>query len=158
MSDYLYDKMRRVPVITDEQIAAMRHIVPVLSDGHGMYRRIAGIDAINARNQSFLWDAKPAGEQFRFDTLNVATILTQHYSSVFFKPSLAEVYAWILVYMPDTWHLFTHFCLGEARRISRSSDVVCECSVMGGKMFVKGKEIVFPSGEIGHQLTPVSST
>lgn len=158
MSEYLYEKMRRVPTITDEQIAAMRHIVPVLSDGFGMYRRIVGIDAIDPRTQSFLWDAEPTGEEFTFDTLNVATIITQHYSSVFFKPSLAEVYAWMLVYMPDTWNLFTHFCLGEAKRISRSYDVVCECSVMGGKMLVKGKEFVLPNGQIGHQLVAASST
>ena len=159
MSDWLYDKIKRVPAISDEQIAAMRHIEPVLASSYfGMFQKIKGISRIDPRKQSFLWDAKPIGCEFTFDRLNRSTIITQHYSSVFFKPSLAEVYSWMLVYMPDTWEHFTHFCLGEPKRIGGSSDIMCECEVMGGEMLVRGKEHVFANGEVGFSLVAASST
>jgi hypothetical protein len=159
MSDWLYEKIQRVPAISDAQIAAMRHIEPVLRDGEsGMFRRIIGIGKIDPKTTSFLWDAKPTGQEFTFHTLNISTIITQHTSSVFFKPSLAEVYAWLLVYMPETWGNVTHFCLGEAKRIGGSSDIMCECEVMGGQMLVRGREHMFPGGSVGHELVPASST
>jgi hypothetical protein len=159
MSEWLYDKIQRVPEISDEQITAMRHIEPVLRDGEsGMYRRIIGIGKIDPRKTSFLWDAKPTGQEFTFHQLNVAKIVTQHHSSVFFKPSLAEVYAWMLVYMPESWGHFTHFCLGEPKRIGSSTDIMCECEVMGGELLVRGQEYVFANGEVGHQLVASSST
>lgn len=158
MPNWLYDKIQRVPEISDEQISAMRHIEPVLRDGESfMYRRITGIDKIDPRNASFLWDARPTGREFTFHRLNMVTIITQHHSSVFFKPSLAEIYAWMLIYMPESWVNFTHFFLGEPKRIGASSDIACECLVMGGEMLVQGQECVFANGEVGHQLVPVSS-
>lgn len=159
MTKWLYDRIHRVPEISDDQIAAMRHIEPVLRDGEScMYRRIIGIGKIDPRRTSFLWDAKPHGREFTFHQLNMATIITQHHSSVFFKPSLAEVYAWMLVYMPESWGHFTHFCLGEPKRIGSSSDIMCECVVMGGEILYRGNEVTFANGEVGHQLAAASST
>lgn len=159
MADWLFDKIQRVPEISDEQVAAMRHIEPVLRVGEScMYRGIAGIDKIDPRRTSFLWDAKPTGPEFTFHQLNMPTIITQHHSAVFFKPSLVEVYAWMLVYMPDCWWYFTHFCLGEPKRIGSSSDFVCECVVMGGETLCRGPEVRFANGEAGHQLVPFRAT
>lgn len=151
---WLYDTIRRVPPITDDQINAMRHIEPVLQDPKsGMYRRVAKIQKVHPRNESFLWDARPTGKEFTFHALNEATIITQHESSVFFKPSLAEVYAWMLVYLPDDWNRFGYFFLGEPNRISGSTDCVCECQLLGGPLLYKGDQVVFADGSIGHRLT-----
>jgi len=159
MSDWLYDKVNRVPPITDEQIAEMRHIEPVLKlPDSCMYRRIAGCQSLHPRDVSFLWNANPTGDEFTFEPLNITEIITQHHSSVFFKPSLAEVYAWMRVYMPDYWGLFRFFCMGEVRRIGASSDFMCQCDVMGGEMLVRGKEFIFPSGHVGHELVKASTT
>lgn len=155
--DWLFDKIQRVPKISNKQIAAMRHIEPVLQDEETrMYQRIKGIEEIDPRNVSFLWDAQPTGPLFTFQTLNIARIITQHKSSVFFKPSLAEVYAWILVYMPETWEQVTCFHISNVERISRSSDCVCQCDVMGGPMLKRGKESRSLSGAVtGWTLEPV---
>jgi hypothetical protein len=149
-NQYLYEVISRVPVITDEQIAEMRHIEPVLKDG--MCRRIKGIEKVHPRDVSFLWDAEPTGDEFTFDSLNMSTIITQHRSAVFFKPSLAEVYAWIRVYLPEEWRRVRHFHMGECQRLGASSDVFCQCLIMGGDMLVKGNRVTFPSGAIGHEL------
>jgi hypothetical protein len=153
MSDWLYDKVQRVPPISDAQIAEMRHIEPVLKIPESvMYRRIKDADLLDPRNVSFLWNAEPIGGEFTFDTLNVTEIITQHHSSVFFKPSLAEVYAWIRAYMPETWSRVLYFCLGEPTRIGGSSDFMCQCQVMGGRILVKGEPFIFPGGQTGYTL------
>lgn len=154
MQDWMYDKVERVPPISDKQIKEMRHIEPVLKLPEScMYRRIANQDKLHARDVSFIWNAEPAGGEFCFDVLNSTTIITQHHSSVFFKPSLAEVYAWIRIYMPDSWRMVRFFCLklDSVKRIACSSDFMAECEVMGGKMLVKGKEVQLPGG-IGYEL------
>jgi len=139
VSDYwLYDKHIRVPPITDEQIAEMRRIEPVLRDV-GMFRRIKDIGQVHPRKDSFLWNAEPCGGKFTFHVLNQATIITQHYSCIWFKPSLAEVYAWMRVLMPDTWHLFDFFCLEDPKRIGGGTDCTATCTVLGGTRLVAGK-------------------
>lgn len=93
-----------IPEISNEEIAAMRHIEPVLRVyGSDFYRRIEGIHSIDPRGVSFLWDAKPSGEQMVFHPLNLVRIMTFHTfgAPVLFKPSLAEVYAGIRRMLPD---------------------------------------------------------
>jgi hypothetical protein len=155
MSKYLYEAVNRVPHITDKQIAKMRHIEPVIKSEGGMYRRIKGVEKLHPRNVSFLWDAVPTGDEFTFDSLNTSTIITQHHSSVFFKPSLAEVYAWIRVYMPKEWDRVKYFHLSEANRVGGSTDIFCHCTIMGGGMLIKGEQITFANGSIGHRLVKV---
>ena len=153
MTDYLYSKVCRVPEITDTEIAEMRHIEPLLRVADSvMYRRMKDADKIDARNVSFSWDATPIGGEFTFDTLNSTTVITQHNSSIFFRPSLAEVYAWIRFYLGDQWRSVSHFCMGECRRLPGSTDVACDCVLMGGPILVAGGRVVFPSGAIGYKL------
>lgn len=153
MSDWLYDKIKRVPPITDEQIAEMRHIEPVLKvPDSAMYRRVKDAQEIHPTSVSCIWSAEPTGEEFTFHTLNVSRIITQHHSNVFFKPSLAEVYAWIRFFMLEHWRDVRFFCLGEAWRIGSTCDIACECEVMGGDMLRRGKPIQFANGTIGHEL------
>lgn len=149
--NWLYDKINRVPEISDKQIEEMRHIYPVLRTG-GFVRKIKNQELIDPRNQSFLWDADPEGDEFTFDQLNSSTIITQHHSAIFFKPSLAEVYAWIRVYMPETWNMVVCFCMGEEARIGSSSDIMCHCTLMGGPKLVKGKEFTTATGYTGYEL------
>ena len=63
---WLFDKINRVPPISDTQISLMRHIEPVLRED-GLFRRIAGVNKVHARDESFLWDAKPTGEPFLYE-------------------------------------------------------------------------------------------
>lgn len=150
---WLYEHVQRVPPISDEQIAKMRRIEPVVKVPEScMYRRIKGADKIHPQTESCIWNTEPHGPEFTFDTLNKTTIVTQHHSAIFFKPSLAEVYAWILVYMPKTWSLVRFFCLGDSKRIGGSTDVVCECEIMGGDMLVAGSPVMFATGAVGHEL------
>lgn len=152
-SEWLYDKVERVPTITDDEIDAMIHITPVL-EHNGMYREIKDIDRIDPRNHSFLWDAEPTGQEFTYEILNQTTILTQHHSSVFFKPSLAEVYAWIKIYMPNNWDKLSHFCLLDPQRVGSSCDMWCPCIIMGGPRLVRGNKFRSLSGDWGYQLIP----
>ena len=136
---WLYELVNRVPSITNGQIAKMRHIEPVVKIPNSVfYRRIEGADKLHPRDVSCIWHRTPIGEPFTFNTLDVTEIITQHHSSIFFKPSLAEVYAWILFYMPTEWTRVRYFCLGEANRIGSSTDIMCRCEIMGGKMLVSG--------------------
>lgn len=155
MSDYLYEHVRRVPEITDDQIAEMRHIEPVLRIEH-MYRRIKNADAIDPRDESCIWNAEPTdAEPFTVGLLDSTTIITQHRSSVFFKPSLAEVYAWIRVFVPEHWNRIRFFYLGEAQRVPHSTDCWCECELLSGAVLVRGEPVMFANGEIGHKLERV---
>ena len=155
---WLYEKVNRVPEITDDQIAEMRHIEPVLEVVRsGMYQRIRGIKHIDPRATSFLWDAQPIGEEFTADVRNQSKIITQHRSAVFFKPSLAEVYAWIRVYLGSQWDSVKFFCLHEPQRIGGSSDMWCFCTLMTDRLLVKGNEIVCPSGARGYELVEAES-
>lgn len=53
--DWLYNKVQRVPPITDAQIAEMRHIEPILRlPDSCMYRRMKGADKLHPRDVSFL--------------------------------------------------------------------------------------------------------
>lgn len=158
--DWLYSKVRRVPEITDEQIAEMRHIEPVLrAPDSCMYRRIKGADKLHPRDVSFIWNAEPTGGEFAFDSLNATQIITQHHSAVFFKPSLAEVYAWIRVYLGDNWRAVRFFCMGDdVSRIGGSSDMSCNCTLLGGDLYERGDKFVLPSGAIGHKLKAASSS
>lgn len=132
MKDYLYEQVNRVPSITDEQIAAMKHIEPVVLGSDGWYRRIPNANKIHARDCAFNWLDGTVGKGFQPGPLNQAEIITQHHSSVFFKASLAEVYAWILFYMPDSWKRVKYFCLGNGERIGTSCDFVSLCILIGG--------------------------
>lgn len=154
MTDWLYDKVVRVPEISDSQINEMRHIEPVLWTD-GMYRRIRGVRRVDPRNVSCIWDPHPYGKPFTFDTLNMTRIVTQHCSSIFFKPSLAEVYAWIRVFMPETWMRVRYFCLGHHERIARSTDVMCQCDLMGGSKLRRGASQKLPNGETAYQLVEI---
>ena len=148
MSVWLFERVIRIPHITDSQIAEMRHIEPVLRVRDScMYQRIKGIESIHARETSFLWSAEPTGEEFTFDVLNQTQIITQHLCSIFFKPSLAEVYAWIRLHFQDNWRSVTHFCIGEPQRLGGSSDCWCQTTVMGGPVLVRGRRT-----EHGHEL------
>lgn len=157
MSDWLYNKVRRVPEITDGQIADMRHILPVLRVPDScMYRRIKDADKVHPRDVAFTWANEPIGGEFTAHSLNTTTIITQHRSSVLFKPSLAEVYAWIRFYLRDDWQAVKFFCMGDdAERIGGSSDVACKCVLLGGEFLEKGDEFEFASGVIGHKLRPL---
>lgn len=138
-NQWLYELVNRVPSITNDQIAKMRHIEPVVKIPNSVfYQRIEGADKLHPRDVSCIWDRKPIGDPFTFHTLDITEIITQHHGGVFFKPSLAEVYAWILLYMPTEWTRVRYFCLGEASRIGSSMDIVCHCQIMGGKMLVSG--------------------
>lgn len=152
MKTWIFDLIHRVPDISDDQIAEMRHIEPVLQTDGAMFQRIARASKLHPRDVSFLWNAEPEGELFTFHTLNMSTIITQHHSAVFFKPSLAEVYAWIRVYMPNTWHHVKFFCMGESKRIGASTDIMCECRVMGGGVLVRGNSIRFADGSLGYEM------
>lgn len=152
VNKWLFESVHRVPKITDAQIEKMRHIVPVLQDEGCMYRAIRDIEKIHPRDSSFLWDAKPTGRPFTFESLNITTIITQHHSSVFFKPSLAEVYAWIRVYLREDWSRVRCFCLGEAERVGSSCDFYCKCQIMGGPILMQGKAVRFANGSIGYEL------
>jgi len=153
MSGWLYDEVKPVPEITDAQIAEMRHTEPLIKSGEGMYRRIKGSEVIDPRGVSFMWDAVPVGKEFRFHQLNEATIITQH-TGYLFKPSLAEVYSWMRIQIPN-WKAFSFFCLGSPERIGGSTTCFCKCLVMGGKKRVKGEEIVLPSGVSSYELQTV---
>lgn len=103
-----------VPEISDEQIEEMRAIEPLLREPETCwYRRILGISKIHPRRSSFLWDAKPTGERLTFGPLNNVAIITFHTygAPALFKPSLAEVYASIRRYLPETWTAVRYFCL-----------------------------------------------
>jgi hypothetical protein len=153
MADWLYEQITRVPEITDAQIAEMRHILPVLAvPNSSMYQLVRGADALDPRSVSFLWDAQPEGEEFTFHILNMTTVITQHHSAVFFKPSLAEVYAWIRFYLGDNWASVSHFCMGESQRIGSCTDVMCWCELLGGPQLVRGAAA--PSGHSAYELVP----
>lgn len=145
---YLYEKVVRV--------AEMRHIHPVLRvENSVMFRRINRIEDVHPRDQSFLWSADPTGDEFTFDQLNQSVVLTQHHSAVFFRPSLAEVYAWIRVYMKDDWRLVRFFWIQEFERVPGTTDVIAKCLLMGGRMLVKGDQVTFADGSIGHELVEI---
>lgn len=148
---WIFELVNRVPSISDAEISEMRHIEPVLAED-GMFRRIVGVEKLHPRDVSFLWNAKPHGDLFTFEQLNITTIITQHHSSVFFKPSLAEVYAWIRFYLREQWNQVKFFCLESPERIASSTDFYCKCQIMGGDMLVIGDPVTFASGAIGHQL------
>jgi hypothetical protein len=151
MKKRLYELVNRVPDISDAEIAEMRHIEPLLG-ADGMFRRIEGADSLHPRDVSFLWNASPVGDPFTFDTLDRTEIITQHKSSMFFKPSLAEVYGWIRFYMKSDWNAVRFFSLGDYYRVSGETDVICKCIIMGGDLLVKGQPVRFADGSIGHYL------
>jgi hypothetical protein len=155
MMEWLFEMRRRIPPITKEQIAEMRHIQPLLRVGNGCdFQRVKDQDKLHAENVSFLWNAEPVGNEICFSQLDTTTIITQHESSVFFKPSLAEVYAWIRLHFADNWKHVGFFCVENPRRISGSSDCVCDTVVMGNKPLVKGRGQRMDSGAISYELVP----
>lgn len=102
-----------VPEITDEEIAEMRQIKPLLREPDSCwYRRIRGIDDIDPRKTAYTWGAEPEGEAMAFGPLNKVEIITFHYYGApsLFKPSLAEVYASIKRFCPD-WKQIWYFSL-----------------------------------------------
>jgi hypothetical protein len=141
-SEWLYNKVNRVPSISDEDLAEMvSAIKPVIRSRGSFYQDMTWPDAPDPRHDSFLWHARPVGEEFAFHQLNQCGIITQHKSCVFFKPSLAEVFAWVRVFAGDNWRLFTHFCLESPARIGASSDFSARCTLCGGPRLFQGREI-----------------
>jgi len=156
VTTWLYEQVHRVPEITDEEIAAMRKIQPVLRVRDSMmFRRIAGAELLHPRDVSCLWNADPIGDEFTCDCLDSTTVITQHHSSVFFKPSLAEVYAWIRFYLRDSWGMVRYFCLENPERIGGSSDFSCRCILIGPRLLERGDEFTLPNGSTGHKLVPI---
>jgi len=97
-----------VPDIYDHEIEAMRHIEPLIREPQSnWYWRIKGIQDKHPRNVSYLWDAEPTGDRMAFGPLGKVTIMSFHKygAPVFFKPSLAEVYASIRRFVPDWKHV-----------------------------------------------------
>ena len=90
---YLFELVNRVPEITDEQIAEMRHIEPVFRVVGNIYRRIKDVDKLHPRDVSCIGMIVPVGEELAPGVLDQAEIITQHHSGTCFVPSLAEVYA-----------------------------------------------------------------
>lgn len=141
-SEWLYDKVNRVPKISDEDLAEMvSAITPVIRVSHSFYQHMTWPDAPDPRHDSFLWHARPTGEEFAFHQLNECEIITQHHSCVFFKPSLAEVFAWVRLYAGENWRLFSHFCLENPARLGSSSDFYARCTLLGGSRLFKGRQI-----------------
>lgn len=138
---YLFEMVERVPNITDRQIEEMRHIHPVLRkpDIYCYYYKMKDANLLDPRNVSFLWNAQPEGEVFYFSALTDTTIITQHHSSVFFKPSLAEVYAWIRFYLGENWNEVKYFCIGDYERIGSSCDMYAKCTIFSGEPQYIGK-------------------
>lgn len=99
--------------ISDEEIAEMRHIQPLIKED-GLFWRIKGIDDIDPRGVSFLSGAKPTGAGLVSGMLNSVQIMTFHKYGApsFFKPSLAEVYAAIRRFIPQ-WHDAKFFYLQD---------------------------------------------
>ena len=127
-----------IPEISDSLVERMRsHIEPLIpdSDAGSGYRRIKDVERIDARRQSFLWDAEPCGPRLVFEPLNQLQIITFHAfgAPVFFKPSLAEVYAGILRFVPE-WERIRFFAL---RADNLGADNIigschwCRCSLFG---------------------------
>ena len=153
MSGWLLGYVNRVPSITGEQIAEMRHILPVMqAETPGMYQLIAGSDKLDPCETSFLRGAKPQGPEFTYHVLNQVEVITQHHSSIFFKPSLAEVYAWIRFYMGDNWRQVKHFYLHDPHRVGSTTDIACQCLLFGGEQLVRGEET--PPGSGCYTLVP----
>lgn len=153
--EYLFEMNERIPPITKEQIAEMRHIQPLLRVGEtNEFQRIKDQERLHPENVSCLWNAEPIGNEICFSQLDTTTIITLHKSSVFFKPSLAEVYAWIRLYFRDNWSKVGFFCLENPRRIAASSDCVCDCLVMGTTPLVKGRGQFLESGYTAYELVP----
>lgn len=101
-----------VPKIRRKQVEAMRHIRPLLRIDGSVYSPIKGIDKIDPFKTSFLWNAEPEDLKYLFPFSDSIEILTFHTyaATVFFKPSLAEVYASIRRFVRD-WSHVRWFCL-----------------------------------------------
>ena len=130
---WAYSIPKIVPDITDEQIAEMRHIHPVMKEKEltCWYRHIKGAHKLHPRNVSCIWDMKPTGKRLAPHTLNEATIVTMHECSYFFKPSLAEVYAWIRFFMGDEWTRVKYFWINENQTIRLANmDVACQTTLL----------------------------
>ena len=96
VGDSLYDKIRRVPPITKEEVMEMIHIRPVIRDSGCFYRECKWDNGDpDPFNVAFMWNAKPNGEPFAFGPLSAAHILVTTSGSYFCKVTLEEVYAWI---------------------------------------------------------------
>lgn len=142
LSSCLYNKINRVPKITREQVMEMIHIRPVLH-GAGCFFYECGWDNGDPDpfNVAFLWDVKPVGDEFTFCDLNSALIIATTESSYYYKPTLAEIYAWIRVQAPDTWMLFSHFCVGEPTQFAGTVDYYMPVRLFGGPKLIKGEKL-----------------
>lgn len=152
---YLYELVNRCPPITDEKIAEMRHIVPVVRDKDTFFYRLQkNGSVVHPRNQAFNWDESSCGEEFTFDELNQATIVTQHCCPYLFKPSLDEVYAAILSSFGDEWRRVRFFELlkDTVKNFGRTTDYYAECRVFGGARLVRGEQFLAADGSIGYSL------
>lgn len=100
-----------VPPIADFEIQQMLETMsPVKSVGTNRYRKI--VDVGDARNVSYIWDAKLDGPTMMFDPMNTIKIITFHEWSYygFFKPSLAETLACIRKSVVS-WEHIRYFCI-----------------------------------------------
>lgn len=121
--------VKMIQDISDEEIAEMQHIQPLI-ERVGLLWRIRGIDDIDPRRTSFLWDAEPAGVGLIPGALNSVQIMTFHKYGApsFFKPSLAEVYSAIRRFIPQ-WK--------EAKFFHLQDDNLSVSNIMGDYHFVR---------------------
>jgi hypothetical protein len=149
---WLYSCVKRIPDISAEQIAAMRHIEPVvpISKNSRWYRRIASGQTIDPYDVAFNWNVTTIGEPFTFGADGEATIITQHKCAYFFKPSLAEVYAAILQQLPNDWQRVRYFCLDEVQQIPSTTDYYALCYLFSGP------RLVVENGGLNGRLVPMS--
>ena len=115
IADELWSTTKPVFVheLMEHEIEAMRHIEPLLNiPDTCAYQRIRGIQSVDPRGETYLWDAEPYGERLCFGPLNSITIMSFHRfgAPALFKPSLAEVYGSIHRFVPD-WSRVRFFSL-----------------------------------------------
>jgi len=95
-----------IPDITDSRIAViLNRVKPVVETKPGYYREVVLVDP---RGMAFLWDPKLVGEPLRLKALRRVRTYHTWGSPALFKPSLAEVCAFL---QNQDLEGATHFCL-----------------------------------------------
>ncbi len=124
-------KVNFVPDIGDAELSEMlAQMKPVMEVG-GRFREIK---MVHPRDDSFIWDPKPGRlVQLYLGSLNSVDIITFHRSSIFFKPSMAEVMASIRRFVPD-WSPVRFFQVvpDSAVRID-GGHILARCRLFGGE-------------------------
>lgn len=101
--------MSMIPTITDEEVAELQErIRPVVFDKKGEARFIEPVDP---RKISFTWDPTFTDEEVNLDVIGEMQMLHTYGAPVFFKPSVAEVFAQMT---PELKKTATAFSLDKA--------------------------------------------